>query len=140
MQSRLLVAVFAGLLQLTLGFVFVEQAEEGVLACRGMTASVKCTTTTKNGFLSWGNDQGMSFAFDNTTSVGTNKALGSTKMTLNSVDPVSNAVVYTSIATENNILENKTIQCSDGEASESIDIYIKSKEHACVMYNKLRIL
>ena len=102
-----------------------------------MTASVKCTTTTKDGFLSWRNDQETSFAFDNTTSVGTNKALGSTKMTLNSVDPVSNAVVYTSMAAEINILENKTIQCSDGEESESIDIYIKSKEHACVMYIKL---
>ena len=89
-------------------------------------ATITCTTTTGKGFLSWRNSKGMSFSFDNTASAGDNGTLGSTIMTLNNIEPVSNAVVYTATATVNNMTENTTIQCSDGDVTQSINLYVKS--------------
>ena len=95
-------------------------------------ATITCTTTTggeitKGGFLSWRNSLGMSFSFNNAANASANGILGSTTMTrLDSVEPVSNAVVYTSTATVKNMMENTTIQCSDGDVPQSINLYVKS--------------
>ena len=91
-------------------------------------AEIICTTTTRTGFLLWLNSSGKDFGFDDTATVNDTGTLGSTTMTLNSIEPVSNAVVYTSKATEN-VMENTTIQCSDGGVLESINVTIKSMEN-----------
>ena len=113
--------------------VFINRAEEGVASCKGTVADIKCTTTTGTGFLLWQNSSGKSFGFDDTATVGAGGTLGSTTMTLNSIEPVSNAVVYTSTATEN-MIENTTIHCSDGGVLQSIDVTVKSMETAYMHY------
>ena len=112
--------------------MFLDRAEEGVAVCRGKMApaiNITCTTTTADGFLSWRNSSGVGFNFDDAVSVGASGRLGSTIMTLNSVEAVSNAVVYTSTASEN-MRENTTIQCSDGDVPQSINITVKSMENS----------
>ena len=108
--------------------VFINYAE-CVASCKGTVADIKCTTTTGTGFLLWQNSSGKSFGFDDTATVGADGTLGSTTMTLNSIEPVSNAVVYTSTASEN-MMENTTKQCSDGDVLESINVTVKSMETA----------
>ena len=85
-----------------------------------------CTTTTGTGFLLWRNSSGKSIGFDDAATVDATGTLGSTTMTLDSIEAVSSAVVYTSTATENNMMENTTIQCSDGDVPQSINLFIKS--------------
>ena len=109
--------------------MFLNRAKEGVAVCRMAPTSITCTTTTADGFLSWRNSSGVGFTFGDTVSVGATGTLGSTTMTLNSVEAVSNAVVYTSTASEN-MMENTTIQCSDGDVPQSIDVTVKSMENS----------
>ena len=87
----------------------------------------ECTTTTAAGFLLWriGSEGDPSF-FGETASVGATETLGSTTFTLNHIESVADALVYTSTATEN-ITEETNITCSDGDLPQSIDIQIKSK-------------
>ena len=88
---------------------------------------ITCTTTTGTGFLSWRNSQEISFIFDKkTASVGASGTLGSMTMTLNSIESVSNAMVYTSTATVYDMTKDTTIQCSDGHLPQSIHLYVKS--------------
>ena len=106
--------------------VFTNRAE-GLASCKGTVAEVVCTGT---GFLLWQNSSGKRISFDDTATVGAGGTLGSTRMTLNSIEPVSNAVVYTSTATVNNIMENTTIWCSDGGALQSINVNVKSRKNS----------
>ena len=92
-------------------------------------AEIGCTTTTGTGFLLWRNSSGVSIRFDDAATVGATGTLGSTVTTLNSIEPVSNAVVYTSTATENNMIESTTIQCSDGDVPQNIDLDVKSMKN-----------
>ena len=96
-------------------------------------ADIICTTTTGTGFLLWQNSSGKDFGFDDTDTVGAGGTLGFTTLILNSIEPVSNAVVYTSTASEN-IMENTTKQCSDGGVLQSINVTIKSMETAYMHY------
>ena len=110
--------------------VFLNRANEGLAVCRVAAmapTNITCTTTTPYGFLAWRNSNGAGFVFGESTSVsvGTTGTLGSTIMTLNNIEHVSNAVVYTSTASEN-MIEDTTIQCSDGGPPQSIDITVKS--------------
>ena len=110
--------------------VFLNRANEGLAVCRMAVmapTNITCTTTTAEGFLIWRNSSGAGFSFRESTSVsvGTTGTLGSTIMTLDNIEHVSNAVVYTSTASEN-MIEDTTIQCSDGGAPQSIDITVKS--------------
>ena len=113
--------------------VFLNRAEEGLSICGGSVtpANISCTTTTSNGFLLWRNSSGLAFHFDNTAIIGASGTLGSTRMKLNNIEIVSNATVYTSTASEN-IIQNTTIQCSDGETPQSIDITLKSMHKYCL--------
>ena len=113
--------------------VFLNRAEEGLSICGGSVtpAIISCTTTTSNGFLLWRNSSGLVFSFDDTAIIGANGTLGSTRMTLTNIKTVSNAMVYTSTASEN-MIQNTTIQCSDGEAPQSIDITLKSMHKYCL--------
>ena len=108
--------------------VFVNRAE-GVAFCKGSVAEIICTTTTRTGFLLWQNSSGKSFNFGGTATVGANGTLGTTTMTLNRIETVSDAVVYTSTASEN-MIENTTKQCSDGDVPESINVTVKSMENS----------
>ena len=109
--------------------VFLNQANEGVAVCRVAMAptNITCTTTTPDGFLTWRNASGAGFAFGDSNSViiGTTGILGSTIMTLISIEHVSNAVVYTSTASKN-MTQDTTILCSDGGPPQSINITVKS--------------
>ena len=107
--------------------VFTNRAEEGVASCKGTVAEIICTTTTGHGFLLWQNSSGAGFIFDAAATVGATGTLGSMTMTLNSIEFVSNAVVYTSTASED-MIENTTKQCSDGGVPQSIDVTVKSME------------
>ena len=95
--------------------------------CRGTTVLTECTTTTDAGFLLWRKHSLAAFFFGDAASVGDIGTVGSTTLTLNSIETVSNAaVVYTSTASEI-ITEETNITCSDGDVPQSIDIHIKSK-------------
>ena len=106
--------------------VIRTEAQDGLAVCRGTPVLVKCTTTTDSGFLIWRNHSKTGFFFDDASSVNATGTLGSITITLNSIDTVSNAVVYTSTASEI-ITEETSITCSDGDVPQSIDIHTKSK-------------
>ena len=106
------------------------------LACKGTTVEVVCTTTTGTGFLLWQNSSGEGFGFDDTDTVGDSGTLGSTRMTLNSIDDVSNAMVYTSTAMLTNMMENTTIQCSDGGVLRIITVKQHTFEHCFMLFSR----
>ena len=107
--------------------VFLNKAKEGIPVCRGTAAVVTCSTISGTGFLLWRNNNSNSFSFDDTSFIGAEGTLGSINITLSNMRSVSNAMVYTSEAiVKDNLAENKTIYCSDGDVPRSIDILIKS--------------
>ena len=107
--------------------ILINEAQDGLAVCRGTTVLTECITTTSSGFMIWRiRSKVGSLIFDETASVGATGTLGSTTFTLNSIETVSNAVVYTTTAS-GNITEETNITCSDGDVPQSIDIYIKSK-------------
>ena len=124
--------------QIYLSLVLVHhEPEADVGECRGTTAGIRCTTTTADGFLLWrnSNGSGKGQSFSNNAHVNASRTLGSVRMILNKIQYIIrgtnnsniNAVIYTSTAYKDNIMENTTIWCSDGEATENIVIHVKSK-------------
>ena len=86
-----------------------------------------CTTESGSGYLGWINSSGQTFMFRPNAMVGNTGILGDFSLNLTHKENISGALIYISTATLNSVVEETTINCTDGDTFNSTTVQIRGE-------------